>query len=236
MPINPARRTGNTLRTKVAPHRREEAPEAKAARARPPAEPPAPPSRRPKLMPLPDVRQGTTYTCGTASLMSILAYYGWKGDDPNEKALAKELGTTWKNGTEPEEILKMARQLGLGAEQREHMTLDDLARELRAGRPVMVAYQAYASEGVPDKKPWRDDWSDGHWSIVIGVDDENVYLEDPSMLGKRGFIRREEFLERWHDTNRLNQPVYQHLGLVFSSNTPKRDLNEVEVKKLAYVP
>ena len=230
--------TRDALRAPAIAHRRYQAPAAKVPAARANAAAPLPPTRTPRLMPLPDVRQGTTYTCGTASLMSILAYFGWKGGDPNERAMAQELGTTWRNGTEPTDLIRMGRKLGLRVDQREHLTLDDLTREVRAGHPVMVAYQAYATEGgpVPHKKPWSEDWGDGHWSIVIGIDDQNVYLEDPSMLGKRGFIPRAEFLERWHDTDSQNQPVYQQLGLVFSSDTPKKNLNTVEVKNLAYVP
>lgn len=219
-------------------HRREQAPDAKHPAPRMAAVAPAPPVRLPKLINLPDVRQGTSYTCGTASLMSLMAYWGWKGNDPNEKEFAKELGTSWKNGTEPGEIMRMARKLGLRVSKHEGLTLADLAREVKAGHPVMVAYQAYADEAgpYPHKKPWKDDWGDGHWSLVIGIDEHNVYLEDPSMLGKRGFIPRAEFLERWHDTDRGNRPVYQHLGLVFSADTPKKNLNEVIVKKFAYVP
>ena len=31
------------------------------------------------------------------------------------------------------------------------------------------------------------------------MDRRNLYFEDPSLLGSRGFIPRQEFLDRWHD-------------------------------------
>lgn len=230
--------TSAARRATTRAHRRGQSPDAKTPAPRIAAVAPVPPARVPTLINLPDVRQGTTYTCGTAALMSLMAYYGWKGGDPNEKAFARELGTSWVNGTEPGEIMRMARKLGLRVTKHEGMTLADLSREVKAGRPVMVAYQAYADEAgpFPHKKPWKDDWNDGHWSLVVGIDERNVYLEDPSMLGKRGFIPRAEFLERWHDTDANDRPVYQHLGLVFSSDTPKKNLNEVVVRNFAYVP
>src|SRR5687768_8367150 len=34
------------------------------------------PGRLPELLPLPDVRQHTSYACGAAALQAVLAYYG----------------------------------------------------------------------------------------------------------------------------------------------------------------
>lgn len=39
----------------------------------------------------------------------------------------------------------------------------------------------------------------GHYMVVMGIDDENVYFEDPPLPGTRGIIPRDEFLSRWHD-------------------------------------
>jgi len=35
--------------------------------------------------------------------------------------------------------------------------------------------------------------------ILLGADEENLYFEDPALLGSRGVIPRAEFVERWHD-------------------------------------
>lgn len=196
--------------------------------AAPVSKDPPPPRNPPKLLPLPDVRQATTYTCGVASLQSLLAYWG-KGGDWTEKEYAKELGTTAKDGTDPRPIVRLAHRYGLRAEYRENMTLGDLEKSVRAGKPVMVTYQAYR-EG---SKPWKDDWIDGHYSVVIGMDSKYVYLEDPSMLGSRGFIPRAEFEERWHDTDRTNRKLI-HAGIVF--DCPTKPVVETNVSRLLYVP
>jgi len=35
--------------------------------------------------------------------------------------------------------------------------------------------------------------------VVIGLDDRNVYLEDPFLLGSRLNMTRETFVASWHD-------------------------------------
>jgi len=168
--------------------------------------------RGPKLLPLPDVRQATTYTCGASSLQAILVYFG-KSDD-RELHLADELNTSSDWGTEPREIKRVAEKFGLKAELREGMSLDDLRRCVDRGVPVMVAYQAWRAE---DKTTaWSDDWEDGHYSVVVGVDEDNVYLEDPSLIGEIGFIPHDEFMQRWHDIDKDGNRLRQ-FGIVISS-------------------
>jgi uncharacterized protein len=48
---------------------------------------------------------------------------------------------------------------------------------------------------------------------------KNVYLEDPSMLGTRGDIPRQEFLERWHDHNLVK---YIHMGIFIKGKEPAK--------------
>ena len=46
--------------------------------------------------------------------------------------------------------------------------------------------QAYKSKD--DKTPWKDDWVDGNYIVAIGYDENNIYFEDPSILGGVGYI------------------------------------------------
>jgi len=159
---------------------------------------------------VPDLRQATSYTCGVAALQSVMVYFGIEPE--GEKDLARELGTTYKDGTDPAQIAKVARKHGLGAEIKEHLTLADLEGYVRRGIPVMVTYQAWTDKKHVD---WKKDWVDGHYSVVVGMDSKNVYLEDPSILGSVGKIPRQEFLDRWHDTDRKQRKL-QNLGIVFT--------------------
>jgi len=142
---------------------------------------------------IPDVRQSTGYSCGAAALQAVLAYWG---TSEREDRLMARLHTTPQNGTSPDNIVRVAGEYGLKAELREGLTLDDLEAALRQGLTVIVDLQAWR---VKDDKPWTETWDDGHYMDLLGMDANNLYFEDPSLLGSRGFIPRAEFLDRWHD-------------------------------------
>ncbi|MGD0783626.1 MAG: cysteine peptidase family C39 domain-containing protein [Candidatus Aminicenantales bacterium] len=167
----------------------------------PPAARPAPPPITGReggltlLEGVPDVRQSTSYSCGTAALQAVLHYYGI---EEREDRLMKELKTNEKEGTSPEDILRVAKAHGLRAEMREGLGFEDLKSALDRGIPVIAAIQAW--KGAKGSGPsWAENWEDGHYEIILGLDAASVYVEDPSLLGCRGIIPREEFLERWHD-------------------------------------
>lgn len=146
------------------------------------------------LLDIADVRQATPYTCGVASSLAILNYYGIEA---REDSLAELFGTTEESGTSPQQIVAGFASFGLEAILKVDTSLEDLSANLRDGIPTMVAIQAWL-----DPFPavdWSANWEDGHWVIVIGMDDRNVYFEDPSLLGTRGWMPKDEFLARWHD-------------------------------------
>jgi uncharacterized protein len=166
------------------------------------------------LLTVPDVRQNTEYSCGASALQSVLAYWGI---DVRESTLMKALRTDPENGTRPEEIVRAARDYGLRAEIKEGIGISDLRRAWQNGIPVIVDIQAWPDSSTT-KPDWEKDWEDGHYVVVIGMDEFNIYVEDPSLLGTRGVISQSEFLKRWHDYE--GEPPYNpkdrtyiHLGL-----------------------
>jgi len=142
---------------------------------------------------LPDVRQSTNYSCGAAALQAVLSYWG---TSEREDRLMARLHTTPQYGTNPDDIVRVAREFGLKAELREGLTLEDVEAALRQGQTVIVDLQAWREK---DDKPWTEIWEDGHYLDLLGMDSDNLYFEDPSLLGSRGFIPRAEFIDRWHD-------------------------------------
>jgi predicted double-glycine peptidase len=142
---------------------------------------------------VPDVRQSTGYTCGASALQAVLAYWG---TSEREDRLAARLRSTPEAGTHPLDIVRVAGEFGHSAELREGLTLDDLEAALAAGTPVIVDLQAWRDK---TDVPWAETWDDGHYMVLCGMDNEKLYFEDPSLLGKRGFIPRDEFVDRWHD-------------------------------------
>lgn len=144
---------------------------------------------------VPDVRQSTPYSCGASALQAVLQYYGIES---REDTLMRECRTTEKDGTKPEDILRVAQKRGLRAVMKERLNLNDLEIALWEKIPVIAAIQAWTAETGPAFS-WAKAWEDGHYIIVLGMDDKDIYVEDPSLLGSRGTIPRNEFLVRWHD-------------------------------------
>jgi predicted double-glycine peptidase len=105
----------------------------------------------------------------------------------------------------------------------------DLEGLVRRRTPVIVTYQAWRE----DKKastPWSKEWDSGHYSIVVGMDKDNIYLEDPVLLGSIGYLPRHEFEERWHDTDRKGRK-YHRLGIAFGAGDPVVQRNKFTLIK-----
>jgi predicted double-glycine peptidase len=166
-------------------------------------------------VPLPDVQQPDEYSCGAASLMSILAYYGTGPEDYD--VLKKKLGVTEKNGTDYHRMVRFAGEVGLQADAKPKMTLAQLEKYLDEGKPVICSIQAYDEHNPPEKRAEiykKDD--NGHYLVAIGYDDANVYFMDPALTGRRGFLPKNEFESRWHDNEGTSErpKLISHLGLV----------------------
>jgi uncharacterized protein len=167
-------------------------------------------------VPLPDVQQPDDYSCGVASLMAILAYYGMPPDDLG--VLKKKLCTTKKNGTDYRHIVKYAKDHGLEAEARPNLSLAELLGLLAAHKPVICSIQAYDEDHPAGERPkiYKDKDENGHYVVAIGYDEQNIFFMDPSLTGRRGYLPKSEFVDRWHDeegTTDKPNPI-QQLGLV----------------------
>lgn len=145
-----------------------------------------------KLIDFPSGRQANNSTCGAVSVQLVLAYYGI---NRNEEELSKLLKTTKRHGTTPENMVKVFRKFGLDTEEREGMSISDLHGYIRKEIPVVISFQAW-DEG--DQESYNDNQS-GHYAIAIGFTNDSMLLEDPSLLGYRGYLDNKEFMNRWHD-------------------------------------
>ena len=160
------------------------------------------------LIRVPNVRQSSDYTACVAALQSMLAYYGL---DTREDELARELKAVPAGGAVTAEVQKAALARGLKAERRVGVSLDELKKTLDERKPALLLIQAWS-----DKKPadYAKDWEDGHCVVAVGYDKLNLYLMDPSVIGRYAYIPLEEFLPRWHDMDgeekaeHLMLPVY----------------------------
>jgi predicted double-glycine peptidase len=172
-----------------------------------------------RLAPVPLISQAHPYSCGAAALMAVLVYYGVF--DESESRLDEELGVTPDEGTAVVRIVAEARRFGLEAEARTGMEIDDLRRELARGALIIAAVQAWPTERVAD---WRARWEDGHYVVVVGLSDDRVYVMDPSVRTGYAYLRRDDWIARWHDYDRdgARRVVWDRLGIVVRGATPLR--------------
>ena len=157
----------------------------------------------PRLLDVPLAPQTTNYSCGAASMQSLLAYYGHQY---SEAELIRRLKTNPSFGTDHNDMVKFARQLGIDAEVKYNQSIEDIKREVATGNPVIVEFQAWPDK--PLTRPYPEIWDQGHYAVVVGADHENLYFVDPVIFGGRGFIKISEFLERWHDLGKGNVKLY----------------------------
>lgn len=114
--------------------------------------------------------------------------------------------------TYPEDIIRVAQEMGAEAQMKENLTFRGGECLCQSGDPVIVDCQSWRSPSSGNLT-WSDDYGDGHWMVVVGMDGKNVYLEDPYILGSKGFIPRQELEERGDCLKRLGQ-----LGWALSSS------------------
>ncbi|MFH0836974.1 MAG: cysteine peptidase family C39 domain-containing protein [Candidatus Aenigmatarchaeota archaeon] len=124
-------------------------------------------------------RQTSGY-CGPASLKIILEYYGIK---KSEKNLAKLTGATRAEGVQAAGIVAACKNLGFEAIVKDFADFKDIRYSLNKKNPVLV--QWFLEE-------------EGHWSVVVDIDRENIYLQDPHLGMIRAF-RLKTFKKIWFD-------------------------------------
>lgn len=166
---------------------------------------------------MPDAIQVNNYSCGVAVFQAVAQYFDHWG---YQEKFAKQLGATPDDGTHPAAIIEGFRGLGLEAHLEEGLTLDRVKEYLRAGRVVIVDYQAW--HGKPPVSDYTNEWEDGHYSILLGFNDRLLFLEDPSTLGTIGWLTNEEFLSRWHDYENENGRRREYVRMAIIVSGPAR--------------
>lgn len=168
-------------------------------------------------LPVPLVRQTSDYSCGPAVLVAVLRYFQvWAGP---ETKLHRLLGTSVEQGTLPEALALGARRFGLQASVEQPMTLAQLQASVRAGKPVILELQAWR-DPKGRRESWLNNWDDGHYVVLMGMDNQYAYFMDPSTPDAYTYVPLQELLSRWHDLNPQRGPRSQHdyhLGVVISA-------------------
>jgi predicted double-glycine peptidase len=128
--------------------------------------------------------------CGAASLKITLNYYGI---EKSEMELSDMVGIKSDFGTTSDDIVRVAELFGFRAFVKNESDFSDVEEWLNKGVPVIVDWFTRGRSDYPDSAV-----ADGHYSVVCGLDDKNVYLQDPEIGGLRE-IDREDFKKVWFD-------------------------------------
>ena len=168
---------------------------------------------------VPDERQVEGYACGAACVVAVCRFFG-KEPDRQGDAL-RQLGTSPRDGTDPEHIIAVLQDHGLETVALSGMGMDEVEYFLGRGMPLIACVQAW---GAPEEVAALES---GHYVVLCGTSDEGLTVMDParfdpaepaeeyggrSLGGQRVLVPREEFLRRWVDQDSENN-VYERYGI-----------------------
>ncbi|MCK4781749.1 C39 family peptidase [Candidatus Parcubacteria bacterium] len=128
--------------------------------------------------------------CGPASLKIVLKYYGI---DKTEKELAEMTGWNKDLGIDDKGIKKAAKCLGFKVKIKNNSSFKDIEKWLDRKVPVIVGWFTRGRKDYSDS-----DVADGHYSVVAGLDDKFIHLQDPE-IGKIRKLERDDFMKVWFD-------------------------------------
>lgn len=117
--------------------------------------------------------------CGPASLKIALGHFGI---NKTEKELARMTDFKRSVGIEAEDMLRVAKKLGLKGFVKDFSTIKEIRKNIKDKNKVIIV-----------------EWfleDDGHFTVVSGIDRENIYLQDPQ-LGHMRAMKIGLFLRLW---------------------------------------
>lgn len=122
-----------------------------------------------------------TGLCGPAVLKMVLAYYGV---EVTENELAERTHCDPELGIGGEKMLEVVNQMGMKGYIKDNASFEDLE-------------DLVVKKGIPVIVDWFSE-DDGHYSVVVDLDGENIYLQDPE-IGHLRAMRRSKFYRVWFD-------------------------------------
>ena len=178
-------------------------------------------------------RQVTEYSCGASALQSVLSYWG---KDIDERELMKLMGTTEEEGTYPDKMVNAARALGFDVQAKQDLSLDEVQKFTAPGHPMIALAQVWRSQAMAGAKALEDEWDAGHYIVVLGVDEQNVYFQDPYARNCKAFVPRKMFEDHWHQVmggDLKRNPKLYHVGIFVRGKQPAPVSLAEEVKAAA---
>jgi ABC-type bacteriocin/lantibiotic exporter with double-glycine peptidase domain len=128
--------------------------------------------------------------CGPASLKIVLEYYGV---NKSEDELAQLCKVKKGLGVDDKGIKLAAEKLGFKVKIKNNSSFKDIEKWFKKEVPIIVDWFTKGRTDYGDSST-----ADGHYSVVMGLDDNFIYLQDPE-LGAIRKIERNNFMRVWFD-------------------------------------
>jgi len=128
--------------------------------------------------------------CGPAVIKMVLGYYGIEKTETEVAELSNKDDSL---GISDQDIKRVLEDAGLKVEIKNFASFEDIQSVLDKKAPVIVNW---LTRGRYDYE--EDDVADGHYSVVCGLDEDNIYLQDPE-IGRMRTILKEDFIRVWFD-------------------------------------
>lgn len=146
-----------------------------------------------------DVRyfqQGTNDTCAPACLRMALAFR-FPGKSVSETDVAKRCRYQKLLGCDVKDVFRAARHYRLPAHWLDNSRMEEeVEAALKVGCPVLANVELRALPYMPPPPANEELW---HTVLIVGMDDQYVYLHDPDQYhgGQRRAIERTPFFAGW---------------------------------------
>ena len=136
------------------------------------------------VLPVGTYRQTSVWTCGPTALKIVLNYFG---KDLSESYLAKLSKTTKSGGTNPSDLVKVAKQFGLYAKDKQNLTVLEVKKNIKSGNLIIANYQ------------YTPKFGDGHYAVIIGYDKNKFILSDPANDSGYVIVKISDFIKLWYE-------------------------------------
>ncbi len=159
------------------------------------------------VLPVGTLRQPNDYVCGPTALKLVFEY--WGRTDISLQTIVKAAKTTRRDGTLPKNLILAARSFGFSVGQKFDATLKDIEHTIDQELPVIPVYQDWEVG-----RPFYQDWDDGHYAVIHGYDQDQLYISDPSFDEGYRTLNKVWFFERWYDHDPFSKRHYNQWMMI----------------------
>ncbi|MCX6706217.1 MAG: C39 family peptidase [Candidatus Woesebacteria bacterium] len=141
------------------------------------------------------VSKQTKGFCGPFAVKAILDYYGVK---KTIEEIAELIHATHDYGCDPKDIVEGIKKIGFKAFYKKNSSIEEVKKYVDAGVPVIVE--------------WFSPEDNGHYTPVVGFEDDEILLAD-SLLGDIRRLNIKQFMFRWFELDKYPPEKAENFSL-----------------------